>query len=84
MAASISKNTAFGGGGGGKYGGGLDRKQLITMRLLAIPPPLCGSFVSIPRSTAAADTTSPATNMIAFFGQCLTRDAGFDVIGFAN
>lgn len=86
IAASISKNTAFGGGGGGcKYGGGLDRKQLNTMRLLASPPPPCGSFVNIPRSTATADTTSPATSMIAdVFVECLTRDAKFDVIGYAN
>ena len=66
MAASISKkNTAFGGGGGGKYGGGLERKQLINMRLLTSPQPPCGSFVKIPRSTGTADTTSPAKSMIA-------------------
>ena len=66
MAVSISKTSAvFGGGGGGKYGGGLERKQLITMRLLTSPPPPCGSFVKIPRSTATADTTSPAKSMIA-------------------
>ena len=64
MAVSISKkNAAFGGGGGGKYGG-LERKQLITMRLLTSLPPPCGSFVKIPRSTATADTTSPAKSMI--------------------
>lgn len=65
MAASISKNTAVGGGGVGRYGWGLGRKQLITMRLLTNPPPPCGSFVKIPRSTVTAETTSPATSMIA-------------------
>ena len=66
MVASISKkNAAFGGGGGGKYSGGLEMKQLITMRLLTSPPPPCGSFVKIPRSTATADTTSPGKSMIA-------------------
>ena len=65
MAVSVSKkNAAFGGGGGGKYGGGLERKQLITMRLLTSPPPPCGNFVKISRSTATANTTSPAKSMI--------------------
>ena len=62
---NIEENAAFGGGGRGRYGGGLERKQLITIRLLTSPPPPCGSFVKIPRSTATADTTSPAKNIIA-------------------
>lgn len=65
MTVSTSMNTAVGGGGVGRYGGWLGRKQLITMRLLTNPPPPCGSFVKIPRSTATAETTSPATSMIA-------------------
>lgn len=65
MLASVSKNTADGGGGGGRYGWGLGRKQPNTIRLLKSPPPPCGSFVKIPRSTATAETTIPATSMIA-------------------
>lgn len=52
------------GRGGGKYGVGIDRKQLITMRLLASPPLPCVSFVNIPRSIAIANTTSLLTRMM--------------------
>ncbi len=64
MASSMSKKIALGGGGEGSSGG-LERKQLITMRLLTRPPPPCGNLVKMPRKTATAENTRPAKIMIA-------------------
>lgn len=81
MASSRSKNVALGGGGEGSSGG-LERKQLITMRLLTRPPPPCGNLVKMPRKMATAENTRPAKIMIA--GVLLVVASGIGVAELAE